>query len=54
MQSLQRAIRRGNAVISYNHCTMKNEVVYKKGTEKKVWKHALRNQTENLKQYEKN
>jgi hypothetical protein len=42
MQSLVRAIKRGNAVIAYNHLTMRNEPVWRKGTTKKVWSNAVR------------
>ena len=42
MQSLARAIKRDNAVIYLNKATQKIEVVWKKGTERKFWKYALR------------
>lgn len=42
MQSLNRAIRRGNAVIMRNPVTKQLESVYRKGTDSKVWNNAAK------------
>lgn len=44
MQSVSRRLRRGNAVITFSEITKQNELIDKKGTEAKLWKHAVRNQ----------
>ena len=49
MQSLTRAIKRGNAVIAYDGVTRRYEPVWRKGTEKKQWRHAKRNSMVNSK-----
>ncbi|MDR2920601.1 MAG: hypothetical protein LBV72_14710 [Tannerella sp.] len=56
MQSLRRAIKRGNAVIAFNHVTKRNEPVWRKGTELKQWKYALQNAVvtgRNIDEYDK-
>lgn len=47
MQSLSRAIRRGNAHIIVPH-NQAPEVVYKKGTEKKRWRYAEKEASERM------
>jgi hypothetical protein len=42
MQSLVRAIKRGNAVIAYNPITLEYRTVYRKGIPKNLWLYALR------------
>ena len=42
-QSLNRAIKRGNAVFFYNFVTKSIEVCYRKGTWAGRWAHAVRN-----------
>ena len=39
-QSLNRAIKRGNAAIYWNSSTMSPEVLWKKGATKKQWHYA--------------
>lgn len=41
MQSLNRAVKRGNAAIFWNITTMSSEVIWKKGTSKTQWQYAL-------------
>ena len=43
MQSLNRAVKRGNAVIYFDSVTKTNKVCYKKGSTGSEWKNALRN-----------
>ena len=56
MQSLKRAIRRGNAVIVYDGVTRRNEVERRRGSTKKERRHAVRNAEvsyKNIDEYEK-
>ena len=47
MQSLSRAIERGNAVIYFDLVTKTNKVCYKKGSTESEWKNALKNALKN-------
>lgn len=42
MQSLNRAVKRGNAVIYFDSVTKANKVCYKKGSTAPEWKNALK------------
>ena len=42
MQSLNRAVKRGNAVIYFDSVTKDNKVCYKKGSTASEWKNALK------------
>lgn len=44
MQSVSRAIKRGNAIMVFDNVHKRFEVVMKKGTELKKWEWSLRNQ----------
>lgn len=46
MQSIRRQIKRGNAVLALNAVTHGLQVVQKTGTEKDVWKNAIRNRAD--------
>ncbi len=48
MQSVNRAIKRGNAVIYFDTVLKRHEVVRKHGTPLKFWKFAVKNQITNL------
>ena len=45
-QSLNRAIKRGNAVVFYNTVTKSVDVCFRKGTWIGRWKNAVRNKVE--------
>ena len=42
MQSVRRAIKRGNAVMSFDNLTKQVKTVIKRGTEKKAWNYAVK------------
>lgn len=42
MQSVRRAIKRGNAVMSFDSLTKQVKTVIKRGTEKKSWEYAVK------------
>lgn len=44
MQSASRMIKRGNAVIAFDEVTKQNEFVAKRGTSKKIWAWAVKNE----------
>lgn len=46
MQSIRRQIKRGNAVLTLNAVTHGLQVVQKKGTEKDVWRNAIRDRAD--------
>lgn len=46
MQSIRRQIKRGNAVLALNAVTHGLQVVQKKGTEKDVWRNAIRDRAD--------
>lgn len=48
MQSLSRAIGRGNAVLTFSSVHKRVEPVYKRGTPAKVWNEAVKNQLSDL------
>jgi hypothetical protein len=43
MQSLKRALRRGEAVIYYNTVVMQRRIMYKRGATPREWRYALDN-----------
>ena len=46
MQSIRRQIKRGNAVLALNAVTHGLQVVQKTGTEKDVWRNAIRDRAD--------
>ena len=48
MQSLSRAIGRGNAVLTFSSVYKRVEPIYKRGTFAKVWNEAVKNQMSDL------
>lgn len=48
MQSLSRAIGRGNAVLTFSSVYKRVEPIYKRGTSAKVWSEAIKNQLSDL------
>ena len=46
MQSLSRAIKRGNAVLYFNEVTKSIEAVWKRGSTSSRWNHAEKNHCE--------
>ncbi len=48
MQSLSRAIGRGNAVLTFSSVYNRVEPIYKRGTPSKGWSEAVKNQLSDL------
>lgn len=46
MQSIRRQIKRGNAILALNAVTHGLQVVQKTGTEKDVWRNAIRDRAD--------
>lgn len=48
MQSLSRAIRKKNVVLTYSSVHQRVEPIYKRGTSAKIWNEAVKNQLSDL------
>lgn len=46
MQSVRRQLKIGNAVLAINYVTKNIELVTKRGTDKEIWKHAMKRRVE--------